>query len=191
MLNDGTTATGYLKPASDPQGTGSSTGRSRFVSPVVGRLAAEHGIDPSTLQGSGREGRVTKKDILAAVASGRSTNAEDDAAPVAPGPDQSAAPAPAPRSPRWGKGKRVGSPQTDIMLNKGSSSRGTTPTGSLEPESDVEGAIRAHGRRRRRDLGDVGHALLAALERSARVGRLKGRRGAARSKSDDHHLTAP
>jgi 2-oxoglutarate dehydrogenase E2 component (dihydrolipoamide succinyltransferase) len=31
----------------------------------VARIAAEHGIDPATVPGSGRGGRVTKKDILA------------------------------------------------------------------------------------------------------------------------------
>jgi pyruvate dehydrogenase E2 component (dihydrolipoamide acetyltransferase) len=35
-----------------------------FVSPVVARIASEHGVDPNQVQGSGRGGRVTKKDIL-------------------------------------------------------------------------------------------------------------------------------
>jgi pyruvate/2-oxoglutarate dehydrogenase complex dihydrolipoamide acyltransferase (E2) component len=35
------------------------------VSPVVRRMAAEHGVDLSVLEGSGRRGRVTKKDLLA------------------------------------------------------------------------------------------------------------------------------
>ena len=37
------------------------------VSPVVRRIAAEHGIDVARLRGSGRRGRVTKKDVLALV----------------------------------------------------------------------------------------------------------------------------
>ena len=41
-----------------------------FVSPVVARIAAEHGIDPAQVPGTGRGGRVTKKDILAFVESG-------------------------------------------------------------------------------------------------------------------------
>ena len=35
-----------------------------FVSPVVARIAAEHGVDPSVIPGTGQGGRVTKKDIL-------------------------------------------------------------------------------------------------------------------------------
>src|SRR5690606_202759 len=38
-------------------------------SPVVRKIAAEHGVDISQLQGTGISGRVTKKDILAHVES--------------------------------------------------------------------------------------------------------------------------
>jgi len=41
-----------------------ATGQS-WVSPVVGRMAAEHGIDVATVVGTGEGGRVTKKDVLA------------------------------------------------------------------------------------------------------------------------------
>jgi pyruvate dehydrogenase E2 component (dihydrolipoamide acetyltransferase) len=71
------------------------TGNGRFVSPVVARIAAEHGIDPSAVPGTGRGGRVTKQDILAFVESGASTTA---AAPAAPAPQPAPTPAPAPRA---------------------------------------------------------------------------------------------
>lgn len=48
-------------------------------SPLVRRLAAEHGVDLLQLQGSGAGGRVTKKDVLAAVDS-----ATTPVAPAAP-----------------------------------------------------------------------------------------------------------
>jgi len=51
------------------------------LSPAVRKLAAERGIDPSSIQGSGLGGRVTREDVLAA-----------PAAPAAPA--RSAAPAP-------------------------------------------------------------------------------------------------
>jgi 2-oxoglutarate dehydrogenase E2 component (dihydrolipoamide succinyltransferase) len=67
-----------------------------FVSPVVARIAAEHGIDPSTVQGTGSGGRVTKKDILAFVESG----AQQAAPPEQPQPPPAeTAPAPPPVAP--------------------------------------------------------------------------------------------
>lgn len=41
--------------------------RATFFSPVVARLAAEHGVDLTKVAGTGKGGRVTKKDILAYV----------------------------------------------------------------------------------------------------------------------------
>src|SRR5262245_6640147 len=51
-----------------------------FVSPVVRKIAAEHGIDPGRVPGTGSGGRVTKKDILDFVAAGGAGGA---AAPTA------------------------------------------------------------------------------------------------------------
>jgi 2-oxoglutarate dehydrogenase E2 component (dihydrolipoamide succinyltransferase) len=44
-----------------------SGGPGRRYSPVVSRIAAEHGIDLSTVEGTGRDGRVRKQDVLAVV----------------------------------------------------------------------------------------------------------------------------
>jgi pyruvate dehydrogenase E2 component (dihydrolipoamide acetyltransferase) len=73
-----------------------------FVSPVVARIAAEHGVDVGRLQGTGRGGRVTKKDILAFVESGgTAAQAAPAAAPTEapPAPAQPAAPAAPPTPP--------------------------------------------------------------------------------------------
>jgi pyruvate dehydrogenase E2 component (dihydrolipoamide acetyltransferase) len=43
---------------------GSSTGRVRAM-PSIRRIAKEHGIDLTTVEGSGRHGRITRKDVLA------------------------------------------------------------------------------------------------------------------------------
>ena len=45
-------------------------GDAGFVSPVVRKIASEHGIDPSSVRGTGAGGRVTKKDILDHIAKG-------------------------------------------------------------------------------------------------------------------------
>ena len=52
------------------------------LSPAVRKLAAEHGIDPASLSGSGLGGRVTRDDILAAVGS----TSAPPAAPARPAP---------------------------------------------------------------------------------------------------------
>jgi 2-oxoglutarate dehydrogenase E2 component (dihydrolipoamide succinyltransferase) len=44
--------------------------RSQILSPLVRRLAQEHGIDLSTVAGTGTGGRITKQDVMAVVASG-------------------------------------------------------------------------------------------------------------------------
>jgi pyruvate dehydrogenase E2 component (dihydrolipoamide acetyltransferase) len=92
------------EPAREPtDGDGRQEGR--FVSPVVARIAAEHDVDVSRIEGTGRGGRVTKKDILGFIESGApepaAAQAEPAAAPEAPpAPEPEAreaeAPAPAP-----------------------------------------------------------------------------------------------
>ncbi|MCU0509719.1 MAG: 2-oxo acid dehydrogenase subunit E2 [Anaerolineae bacterium] len=57
-------ATGDEEAAPQPAG-GRGVG---FISPAVGRLAAEMGVDLSQVVGTGAGGRVTKKDVLAYVA---------------------------------------------------------------------------------------------------------------------------
>ncbi|HEX5027433.1 MAG TPA: dihydrolipoamide acetyltransferase family protein [Gaiellaceae bacterium] len=70
----------------------SGNGRT-FVSPVVARIAAEHGIDPATVPGTGTGGRVTKKDILSFIESGAMA-AQPAAAAPAPAPEPAVATAP-------------------------------------------------------------------------------------------------
>jgi 2-oxoglutarate dehydrogenase E2 component (dihydrolipoamide succinyltransferase) len=71
-----------------------------FVSPVVARIAAEHGIDPASVSGTGHGGRVTKKDILAYVESGQAAAAEPaPVAPPEPASDKLLQGAPAPAAP--------------------------------------------------------------------------------------------
>jgi 2-oxoglutarate dehydrogenase E2 component (dihydrolipoamide succinyltransferase) len=89
--------------AAPTESAASSEGNGKaFVSPVVARIASEHGIDPSAVAGTGRGGRVTKKDILAYVEGGGAQAAPAEApapAPAEPAPPQpapAAAPAPAP-----------------------------------------------------------------------------------------------
>jgi 2-oxoglutarate dehydrogenase E2 component (dihydrolipoamide succinyltransferase) len=84
----------------EPNGDGRREGK--FVSPVVARIAAEHDVDVSQIEGTGRGGRVTKKDILKHIESGPApapaapAEAEAPSARVAPAPPKPPAPAAAP-----------------------------------------------------------------------------------------------
>jgi 2-oxoglutarate dehydrogenase E2 component (dihydrolipoamide succinyltransferase) len=85
------------QPTTAPAPPAGDNGRS-FVSPVVARIAAEHGIDPARVPGTGNGGRVTKKDIQAFIASGATAGstaevAAGEAAPAAATPAQPVAPA--------------------------------------------------------------------------------------------------
>jgi 2-oxoglutarate dehydrogenase E2 component (dihydrolipoamide succinyltransferase) len=89
-------------PAPEPAAAAQTNGKT-FVSPVVAKIASEHGVDPSQVQGTGRGGRVTKKDILSFIESGAQAApaapakpAEQEAPPAAPEPAKAAPAAPAP-----------------------------------------------------------------------------------------------
>ncbi|CAB4909334.1 unannotated protein [freshwater metagenome] len=56
----------------------------RRSSPVAARLAADHGIDVRALAGSGRNGRVTKRDVLAAAAAATASRRRDGTTGPAP-----------------------------------------------------------------------------------------------------------
>ena len=68
------------------------------LSPAVRRAVLEHGIDPSRVKGSGRDGRLTKEDVLAA-AQAKSVPAPLPT-PAQPEPVESRAPSPAPTGQR-------------------------------------------------------------------------------------------
>ena len=55
------------------------------LSPVVRRLLAEHNLDPSKINGTGRGGRITREDVLAVVESGAKAAAAPARAPQASG----------------------------------------------------------------------------------------------------------
>ena len=85
-------------PAAQPPAPEGQENGARFVSPVVARIAAEHGVDLSQISGTGRGGRVTKKDILGFIEAGGAT-APSETAPPPEAPAQPAEPAPAPAAP--------------------------------------------------------------------------------------------
>ncbi|MGD9965918.1 MAG: dihydrolipoamide acetyltransferase family protein [Hyphomonadaceae bacterium] len=57
-------------------------GKETRLSPLVKRLLSEHGISASALTGSGRDGRITHRDVQQFIAGGGSQSAPTAAAPV-------------------------------------------------------------------------------------------------------------
>jgi pyruvate/2-oxoglutarate dehydrogenase complex dihydrolipoamide acyltransferase (E2) component len=88
-------------PASESGALPDRGPRSRILSPLVRRLADEHGLDLSTIEGTGTGGRITKKDVMAVIESGGAAAAAATApAPAtAEVPPAAAAPAPVPAAP--------------------------------------------------------------------------------------------
>jgi 2-oxoglutarate dehydrogenase E2 component (dihydrolipoamide succinyltransferase) len=70
-----------------------------IVMPAAAKLAADRGIDPATVAGSGKDGRVTKGDVLAATATATAPAAPAPAPkPAAPKPVPMPAPVPGSRA---------------------------------------------------------------------------------------------
>jgi pyruvate dehydrogenase E2 component (dihydrolipoamide acetyltransferase) len=53
-------------PADGSEGSGDSAGGPTYVTPLVRKLATEHGVDLATLRGTGVGGRIRKQDVLEA-----------------------------------------------------------------------------------------------------------------------------
>jgi pyruvate dehydrogenase E2 component (dihydrolipoamide acetyltransferase) len=104
----------------------------KFVSPVVARIAAEHNVDVASVEGTGRGGRVTKKDILGYIESGQ-------AAQVAPAPAETPqeAPGPPPAAPQAQQAPPP-APAAPVQAQEGE---------TVEPMSAMRKGIAEHMRR--------------------------------------------
>ena len=83
-------------PAPAPAAAAEGSGDPIALSPAVRRAILEYGIDPSTVKGSGKDGRLTKEDVIAAA----------QAKGASPQPVATAAASPAPAAPAATGGER-------------------------------------------------------------------------------------
>ena len=155
-----------------PQASDSGNGRT-FVSPVVARIAAEHGVDPNAVPGTGTGGRVTKKDILAFIESTPAAPApapvpadtepatvSPPAAPATPAPAAAPAPAAGPAAPA----APVAAPAPATPVAARAPAPAEQPSTTLQP-GEVEEAMTAMRRgvmeHMRRSLDTSAHVTSA------------------------------
>ena len=138
-----------------PAETSDGAGERTFVSPVVARIASEHGVDVGQVQGTGRGGRVTKKDIMSFVESGGPAAAPEApaAAPEAPPPaPEPAAPAAPPEPPPAPAPAAAPAPQAAPAPPKPAPApepvaAGAGPGETVEPMTAMRRGIAEHMRR--------------------------------------------
>jgi pyruvate dehydrogenase E2 component (dihydrolipoamide acetyltransferase) len=155
-------------PAPTPQAAAVASGNGKtFVSPVVARIASEHGIDPSSVPGTGAGGRVTKKDILAFIESGGPDSMK--VSPAAAPPPEAEAPAPA------APAEAAPAPAPAPTPAPAAAAAPTTPSGpqaepaageSLEPVTAMRRGIAEH---MRRSLDTAAHVTSAIEVDMSRV----------------------
>ncbi len=155
------------EPTPAPAETHSANGKT-FVSPVVAKIASEHGVDPSQVRGTGRGGRVTKKDILGFIESGaQAAPPAAPAAPAPPAPAQPAAPAPPPAAapaPAAAAPKEAPAPAAAAAPAQ--------PGETFEPMSAMRKGIAEH---MRRSLDTSAHVTSAIEVDMSRVTAIRGK----------------
>ncbi|NRH29733.1 2-oxoglutarate dehydrogenase complex dihydrolipoyllysine-residue succinyltransferase [Pseudomonas sp. MS19] len=88
-LNDGATAAPAAAPAQAAAAPAAAApaaaeGDDQILSPAARKLAEENGIDPNSISGTGKGGRVTKEDVVAAVEAKKKAPAAAPAKAAAP-----------------------------------------------------------------------------------------------------------
>jgi 2-oxoglutarate dehydrogenase E2 component (dihydrolipoamide succinyltransferase) len=138
----------------DDEGEGSSL----TLSPSVRRLVLEHGLDPSRIRGSGKDGRLTKDDVLAAAKS----HQESGRTPAPPPPvNENPAPPPTP-APAAAPGERREERVRMTRLRQTIASRlkeAQNTAAMLTTFNDVDMSAVMEARSRYKDLFDKKHGI--------------------------------
>jgi pyruvate dehydrogenase E2 component (dihydrolipoamide acetyltransferase) len=152
------------QPAAAVESSHSGNGKS-FISPVVARIASEHGIDPSQVPGTGNGGRVTKRDIQAFIDSGA------QAAPAPAAPAEAAPPA-APAGAQAPPVPAAPAPAAAQPPTPAPTSQEAAPPGlgeSFEPMSAMRRGIAEHMRRSLDTSAHVTSAIEVDMSRVVQI----------------------
>ncbi len=169
---------GAARPTPAPvNGSGS---KGAYVTPLVRKLAAEHGVDLSSLQGTGVGGRIRKQDVLDAADQGQgkapspaSPPAADAAAPTTDSQDTNSrgASSPAPDSPEAASASTGGgaAPRPQIPVAAGATSAPAAAFAdqavAAAPTTTVRGRTEPLSRLRK----VIGSRMVESLQTSAQL----------------------
>jgi 2-oxoglutarate dehydrogenase E2 component (dihydrolipoamide succinyltransferase) len=143
----------------------------RFVSPVVARIAAEHDLDVSRIPGTGRGGRVTKKDILGFIDSGGGAEAAAAPAEAPQAPPAPVAP-PVPERPAAPEAPAA-APEAPQVAPAPAPAAAAAPEGETsEPMSAMRRGIAEH---MRRSLDTSAHVTSAIEVDMSKVAAIRGK----------------
>jgi 2-oxoglutarate dehydrogenase E2 component (dihydrolipoamide succinyltransferase) len=143
-----------IEQGGDESDEGGEEGGNLTLSPAVRRVVLEHGLDPSRIKGTGKDGRLTKDDVLAAAARAP----KEAASAPTPAPQQQAAPAPAPA----GAGERREERVRMTRLRQTIASRlkeAQNTAAMLTTFNDVDMSAVMEARGRYKDLFDKKHGI--------------------------------
>ncbi|HZG46392.1 MAG TPA: 2-oxoglutarate dehydrogenase complex dihydrolipoyllysine-residue succinyltransferase [Allosphingosinicella sp.] len=135
---------------------GEDEGSSLTLSPSVRRLVLEHGLDPSRIKGTGKDGRLTKDDVLNAARAQKESG--HIPAPPPPVDDQPAPAAPAPAAAGERREERVR--MTRLRQTIASRLKEAQNTAAmLTTFNDVDMSAVMEARSRYKDLFDKKHGI--------------------------------
>jgi 2-oxoglutarate dehydrogenase E2 component (dihydrolipoamide succinyltransferase) len=135
------------------------------LSPAVRRAVLEHHVDPSKIKGSGKDGRLTKDDVIAAAEAQKSGATDSPAQAGAQAPEAKAAPAPeakAPPAPRPALGNRTEERVPMSRLRKTIANRlkeAQNTAALLTTFNDVDMSAVIDARSRYKDLFEKKHGI--------------------------------
>ena len=129
------------------------------LSPAVRRAVLEHHVEPSKIHGTGKDGRLTKDDVLAAAKGAPAPEAKAPAATPAPAPAPEAKPA-APAPSKAGERKEERVPMSRLRKTVATRLKDAQNTAAiLTTFNDVDMSAVIDARARYKDLFEKKHGI--------------------------------